>query len=56
MSAPRPVLIAIARAVEAVGGDLDDARDLTDCWERIHSQPEPEPQHHENRPREKASR
>jgi hypothetical protein len=35
MSAPREILEAIGRAVEAQGGDLDDARHLLAEWERL---------------------
>jgi hypothetical protein len=35
MTAPRHVLIAIAEAVEAQGGDIDDVRDLVEVWERV---------------------
>jgi hypothetical protein len=35
MSLPRSVLIAIASAVEAQGGDIDDVDDLIACWERL---------------------
>jgi hypothetical protein len=35
MSAPDDIVVAVARAVEAVGGDLDDARHLLAEWERL---------------------
>ena len=35
MSAPAAIVTAIGRAVEAVGGDLDDARHLLAEWERL---------------------
>lgn len=35
MSLPPKVLSAIGRAVEAQGGDLEDALDLAAVWERL---------------------
>lgn len=37
MKVPRETLIAIAKAVEAAGGDLDDVKDLVDVWERVNA-------------------
>ncbi|MCW3064779.1 MAG: hypothetical protein JWN32_1951 [Solirubrobacterales bacterium] len=36
MSLPKMVLIAIAEAVAAQGGDMDDVDDLVACWERVY--------------------
>jgi hypothetical protein len=36
MVAPRTVIIAIARAVERQHGDVDDLRNLVECWEDKH--------------------
>jgi hypothetical protein len=36
MTAPEPIVRAIGAAVELQGGDLDDARDLVQTWERLH--------------------
>jgi hypothetical protein len=35
VSVPRVVLVAIARAVERQGGDIDDVADLLDVWQRL---------------------
>ena len=35
MKAPLSVILAIGRAVDQVGGDLEDAQDLIDVWERL---------------------
>jgi len=35
MTLPRGVLIAIAKAVEAEGGDMADVEDLVATWERV---------------------
>ena len=39
MTLPPEILTAIGRAVEAQGGDLDDALDLAAVWERLASDP-----------------
>jgi hypothetical protein len=36
---PSEILTAIGRAVEAQGGDLEDALDLAAVWERLASDP-----------------
>lgn len=35
MALPRSIIIAVANAVEAQHGDLDDVRDLLQTWERL---------------------
>jgi hypothetical protein len=39
VSLPPEILTAIGRAVEAQGGDLDDALDLAAVWERLAADP-----------------
>jgi hypothetical protein len=37
MTIPRSILIAIAGAVEAQGGDIADVDDLVEVWERLYA-------------------
>ena len=39
MAPPRSLIVAVARAVERHGGDLEDVRDPRDVWERIEADP-----------------
>jgi hypothetical protein len=43
ITAPREIVYALARAVEAQGGDADDLRDLLAVWEAKHPQREQKP-------------
>lgn len=37
MTIPRSIVVAIANAVEAHGGDMTDVEDLVQTWERLHA-------------------
>lgn len=39
MTLARSLVVAVAQAVEREGGDVDDARDLLQVWERVNSHP-----------------
>lgn len=39
MTLPSSLIIAVARAVEREGGDLEDVRDLLEVWERLAADP-----------------
>jgi len=41
MRPPLEVIVSIARAVEAAGGDMDDVRDLVAVWERVQARTQP---------------
>jgi len=37
MKPPKPILVAIAQAVERAGGDITDVEDLVAVWERLNA-------------------
>jgi hypothetical protein len=39
MTLARSLIVAVARAVEKRGGDMDDVADLLDVWERLARDP-----------------